>query len=80
LHHCSLADLSGYNQEDTTIANYLIDARKLWMTNGVDDFRLDAVKYPFPDFIARFTREMIEHSEKLDREAPYFVGEWSHGQ
>lgn len=32
LHHCSLVDLSGYNQHDATIANYLIDAGKLWLT------------------------------------------------
>jgi len=62
LHHCSLGDLSGYNQHDETIANYLISAGGLWLANGVDDFRLDAVKYPFPDFIAFFTREMIEES------------------
>jgi cyclomaltodextrin glucanotransferase len=79
LHHCSLGDLSGYNQHDETIADYLIGAGKLWLTNGVDDFRLDAVKYPFPDFIANFTHEMIEQSARLGRVAPYIVGEWSTG-
>ena len=79
LHHCSLVDLSGYNQHDKTIANYLIDAGKLWLTNGVDDFRLDSVKYPFPDFIASFTHEMIKKSRQLERRAPYIVGEWAAG-
>ena len=79
LHHCSLVDLSGYNQHDPTIADYLIDAGELWLTNGVDDFRLDAVKYPFPSFIASFTHEMIEKSTLLGRAAPYIVGEWSDG-
>lgn len=79
LHHCSLVDLSGYNQHDKTIANYLIDAGKLWLTNGVDDFRLDSVKYPFPDFIAAFTHEMIKKSRQLKRGVPYIVGEWSAG-
>ena len=79
LHHCSLFDLSGYNQRDERIAHYLIDAGKLWLTNGVDDFRLDSVKYPFPDFIASFTQGMIKKSRQLKRGAPYIVGEWSAG-
>jgi glycosidase len=79
LHHCSLGDLSGYNQHDPTIANYLIGAGGLWLANGVDDFRLDAVKYPFPDFIASFTHAMIEKSRLLGRGTPYIVGEWSTG-
>jgi cyclomaltodextrin glucanotransferase len=79
LHHCSLGDLSGYNQYNETIANYLIDAGKLWLANGVDDFRLDAVKYPFPEFIAAFSQSMIEDSTRLGRHVPYFVGEWSSG-
>jgi glycosidase len=79
LHHCLLADLSGYNQHDPKIANYLVDAGKLWMDHGVQDFRLDAVKFPFPDFIATFTGEMTQHSEELGRPDPYIVGEWSGG-
>jgi glycosidase len=79
LHHCLLADLSGYNQHDPKIANYLVNAGKLWMDHGVQDFRLDAVKFPFPDFISRFTHEMIQHSEELGRQDPYIVGEWSGG-
>src|ERR1700751_1822885 len=79
LRHCSLFDLSGYNQRDERIANYLIDAGKLWLTNGVDDFRLDSVKYPFPDFIASFTHEMIKKSRQLERRDPYIVGERADG-
>ena len=79
LHHCLLADLSGYNQHDPRIADYLVDAGKLWLDHGVQDFRLDAVKFPFPDFISRFTHEMIQHSEELGRPEPYIVGEWSGG-
>jgi len=79
LHHCLLADLSGYNQHDPALAAYLIDAGKLWLDAGVDDFRLDAVKFPFPDFISSFTHEMISHSGDLGREDPYIVGEWSGG-
>ena len=79
LHHCLLADLSGYNQHDPRIAGYLLDAGKLWMDHGVQDFRLDAVKFPFPDFISKFTHEMIQHSEQLGRTEPYIVGEWSGG-
>jgi cyclomaltodextrin glucanotransferase len=79
LHHCLLADLSGYNQHDPKIANYLVNAGKLWMDHGVQDFRLDAVKFPFPDFISRFTHEMIQHSADLGRQEPYIVGEWSGG-
>jgi glycosidase len=79
LHHCLLADLSGYNQHDPKIANYLLHAGKLWQDHGVQDFRLDAVKFPFPDFISRFTHEMVQHSEELGRPDPYIVGEWSGG-
>jgi cyclomaltodextrin glucanotransferase len=79
LHHCLLADLSGYNQHDPKIADYLVNAGKLWLDHGVQDFRLDAVKFPFPDFISRFTHEMIQHSEQLGRTDPYIVGEWSGG-
>jgi cyclomaltodextrin glucanotransferase len=79
LHHCLLADLSGYNQENPTLAQYLIDAGKLWLDNGVDDFRLDAVKFPFPDFVAAFTHAMNDHLQTVGRPAPYIVGEWSNG-
>ncbi len=79
LHHCLLADLSGYNQHDPAVANYLIGAGREWMDNGVDDFRLDAIKFPYPDFVADFTHSMIQHSHQLGRPSPYFVGEWSNG-
>ncbi len=79
LHHCQLADLSGYDQRTPAMANYLLDAGKKWIDNGVDDFRLDAVKFPFPRFIANFTRTMRGHLASLDRPAPYMVGEWSRG-
>jgi glycosidase len=79
LHHCLLADLSGYDQENPDMADYLLGAGKTWIDHGVDDFRLDAVKFPFPDFIASFTRTMRDHLAALDRPAPYIVGEWSHG-
>jgi cyclomaltodextrin glucanotransferase len=79
LHHCLLADLSGYNQRNPQMAEYLLGAGKTWIDHGVDDFRMDAVKFPFPEFIATFTRTMREHLASLDRPAPYFVGEWSNG-
>ena len=80
LHHCLLADLSGYNQHDPVIADYLIRAGKLWLDHGADDFRLDAVKFPYPDFIAGFTHAMIDHAAEDGRnDAPFFVGEWSNG-
>jgi cyclomaltodextrin glucanotransferase len=79
LHHCLLADLSGYNQHDPKIADYLVNAGKLWLDHGVQDFRLDAVKFPFPDFISTFTHAMFQHSEELGRPNPYIVGEWSGG-
>ena len=79
LHHCLLADLSGYNQEDPTVANYLILAGRQWLEAGVDDFRLDAVKYPYPEFIASFTQAMADRAEMLGRADLYIVGEWSNG-
>ena len=79
LHHCLLADLSGYNQYNPTIADYLIGAGGLWLERGVDDFRLDAVKFPYPEFIGAFTSAMIGKSRDLGRSAPTFIGEWSHG-
>ncbi len=79
LHHCLLADLSGYNQHNPAVADYLLGAGKTWIDNGVDDYRLDAVKFPFPDFIASFTSTMRDYLASLHRSSPYIVGEWSHG-
>jgi glycosidase len=79
LHHCLLADLSGYDQRRPRIADYLIGAGAKWIDHGVDDFRLDAIKFPFPDFVSRFTYSMIDHLSSLGRPTPYIVGEWSNG-
>jgi cyclomaltodextrin glucanotransferase len=79
LHHCLLADLSGWNQHDPHVAQYLVDAGETWIDHGVDDFRLDAIKYVFPDFVSRFTNAMISHLESLGHSDPYIVGEWSNG-
>ncbi len=80
LHHCLLADLSGYDQRNPAVSDYLLKAGEKWMFNGVDDFRLDAVKFPFPQFIAKFTSTMRDYSIELNRrQTPYIVGEWSHG-
>jgi cyclomaltodextrin glucanotransferase len=79
LHHCLLADLAGYNQLDPTIARYLIDAGTQWLDNGVDDYRLDAIKFVFPQFVPQFTDAMIDRASALGHTAPYFVGEWSGG-
>ena len=58
---------------------WLVNAGRRWMRGGADDFRLDAVKFPFPEFIARFTNTIIAYAQQLGRSAPYFVGEWSGG-
>ncbi|MBV8883412.1 MAG: hypothetical protein JO235_05350 [Chroococcidiopsidaceae cyanobacterium CP_BM_RX_35] len=79
LHHCLLADLSGYNQRDPMISDYLIGAGKEWLSQGVDDFRLDAIKFVFPEFVSRFTHATIDYSKQMGRPAPYIVGEWSNG-
>jgi cyclomaltodextrin glucanotransferase len=79
LHHCLLADLSGYDQRVPVIAGYLIDAGKRWLNHGVDDFRLDAIKFPFPEFVSTFTHRMAAHLAAAHRPAPYIVGEWSGG-
>jgi glycosidase len=79
LHHCLLADLSGYNQRDPAMADYFLGAGKTWIDHGVDDYRLDAVKFPFPEFIARYTSTMRAYLTSLNRPSPYIVGEWSHG-
>jgi glycosidase len=79
LHHCLLADLSGWNQRNPAVADYLVGAGKTWIDHGVDDFRLDAIKFVFPDFVSRFTHAMIAHLKRSGRPAPYMVGEWSEG-
>jgi glycosidase len=75
LHHCLLADLSAWNQHDSNVAQYLVGAGETWIDHGVDDFRLDAIKYVFPDFVSTFTNAMIDHLEALGRPDPYIVGE-----
>jgi glycosidase len=79
LHHCLLADLSGFNQLDPTVAQYLINAGGLWIANGVDGFRLDAIKFVFPKFVPEFTNAAIADLQSLGLPAPYIVGEWSGG-
>ena len=79
LHHCLLAGLSGFNQLDDRVAQYLIGAGKTWLDHGVDDFRLDAIKFVFPEFVPKYTHAMIEHLAALRRPYPYIVGEWSNG-
>lgn len=79
LHHCPLADLSGWNQHDPLTAQYLTNAGEARIDHGVDDFRLDAIKFVFPDFISSFTHAMIDHLQDLGRPDPYIVGEFSGG-
>ncbi len=79
LHHCLLAGLSGFNQLDARVADYLIGAGKTWVDHGVDDFRLDAIKFVFPEFVPQFTHAMIERLAESRRPYPYIVGEWSGG-
>lgn len=79
LHHCPLADLSGWNQHDPSTAQYLTNAGETWIDHGVDDFRLDAIKFVFPDFVSSFTHAMIGHLQEMGRPAPYIVGEFSGG-
>ena len=79
LHHCLLADLSGWNQHDPQVAQYLVGAGETWIDHGIDDLRLDAINYVFPDFVSTFTNAMIDHLEALQRPDPYIVGEWSNG-
>jgi cyclomaltodextrin glucanotransferase len=79
LHHCPLADLSGWNQHDPLTAQYLTNAGETWIDHGVDDFRLDAIKFVFPDFVSNFTHSMIDHLQELGRPDPYIVGEFSGG-
>jgi len=45
----------------------------------VDDFRLDAIKFVFPDFVSSFTHAMIANLAELGRPDPYIVGEFSGG-
>jgi glycosidase len=79
LHHCLLAGLSGFNQLDPSIADYLIGAGQTWIDHGADDFRLDAIKFVFPEFVPAFTRAMFDRLRDEHRPDPYIVGEWSNG-
>ncbi|MET3105580.1 cyclomaltodextrin glucanotransferase [Oxalobacteraceae bacterium GrIS 2.11] len=79
LHHCLLAKLSGYNQDNPATANYLNEGYKVWLTHGVDGLREDAVKFVFPDFVARFNHMVDDYARSRGRPAPYIVGEWSNG-
>jgi cyclomaltodextrin glucanotransferase len=79
LHHCLLAGLSGFNQLDPSVAGYLIGAGQTWIDHGADDFRLDAIKFVFPEFVPEFAHAMIDRLRAERRSDPYLVGEWSNG-
>jgi glycosidase len=61
------------------VSQYLVGAGTTWINHGVEDLRLDAIKFVFPDFVSTFTHAMIDHLDELGRPAPYIVGEWSDG-
>jgi len=79
LHHCLLADLSGYNQYDPAVGNYLLGAGKTWIHHAGMTTDWMPSNFLFPDFIANFLRTMRDHLASLNRPEPYIVGEWSHG-
>jgi hypothetical protein len=78
LHHCPLADLrmESARSVDGAIPD---QCSETWIDDGVDDFRLDAIKFVFPDFVSSFTHAMIDHLQELGRPDPYIVGEFSGG-
>jgi glycosidase len=60
------------------VSQYLVGAGTTWINHGVDDLRLDAITFVFPDFVSTFTHAMIDHLKELGRPDPHIVGEWSH--
>lgn len=66
----SLAGLPDLDQNQPEVAHYLIDAHQQWLEDGVDAFRLDAVRHVPEPFLARFNEAM-----KTRRPDFYSVGE-----
>ncbi len=66
----SLAGLPDLDQNEPAVAHYLIDAHKEWLADGVDAFRLDAVRHVPEPFLARFNEAM-----KAQKPDFYSVGE-----
>jgi alpha-amylase len=52
---CYLPDL---NQDNPEVSRHLIDAHKMWLDQGVDAFRVDAVRHVPETFLRDFDREM----------------------
>lgn len=76
-----LQGLADYNNGSPAIDNYLIDAAKVWLSAGVDAFRIDAVKHIEPAFIQLFTQTLNNYAYSVlgRSQGVYFFGEWFDG-
>jgi glycosidase len=70
----NLYDLADLASENPKVANYLIEAGKFWVKQGIDGFRLDTVRHISPDFARQFSDAMLKANPKL-----WIFGEWSMG-
>jgi cyclomaltodextrin glucanotransferase len=70
----NLFDLADFNQDNPKVSDYLINAGKFWVSQGIDGFRLDTVRHVPPAFVRRFAEEMLKINPNL-----WLFGEWSMG-
>ena len=56
---CLLPDL---NQDNPKVTEYLIDVHKMWLEQGVDAFRVDAVRHVPEGFLRQFDSAMREQN------------------
>lgn len=71
--NCELGGLATFNENNILFRNHIKEAMKLWVSKGVDAFRVDTVKHMPLWFWQEFCSDMTAASPNLFR-----FGEWIH--
>jgi len=69
-----LCGLSDFNEESFSYREYIKESMKLWLSKGVDAFRVDTVKHMPIWFWQEFSTDMQKHKPDL-----FMFGEWFQG-
>jgi cyclomaltodextrin glucanotransferase len=69
-----LCGLSDFNEESYSYRQYIKESMKMWLSKGVDAFRVDTVKHMPIWFWQEFTTDMLTH-----KPGTFMFGEWFQG-